>query len=173
MRCSKGGESRTLGGVGDQLDDTLADIRALGGRVTPARRAVLTAILDGGEHHFTAAEVFAAVEHTRPRPDRATVYRTLDLLIELGLLKPLQLDGDATVYHRTDHRHGHLVCTQCGAIVEIPRATLAGVARSLRRDTGVTIDAERVAIAGTCADCAAPAKGTRDRASERPASLGS
>ena len=92
------------------VERTLAEIRAGGGRVTPARRAVLAAILDTGGHHFTAAEIFAAVDDARPRPDRATVYRTLDLLTELGVLTPLQLDGDATVYHRADHRHGHLVC---------------------------------------------------------------
>lgn len=140
--------------VNDQLEDTLAEIRSTGGRVTPARRAVLAAILDEGGHHFTAAEIFTAVERSKPRPDRATVYRTLELLTELGLLKPLQLDGDAAVYHRTDHQHGHLVCSECGAIVEIPEKTLTSLARALRRQTGFALDADSAAISGTCASCA-------------------
>jgi Fur family ferric uptake transcriptional regulator len=136
------------------LEATLAEIRAGGGRVTPARRAVLRAVLEGGEHHFTAADIFDAVEGATPRPDRATVYRTLELLTEIGLLTPLQLEGDAAVYHRTDHHHGHLVCVSCGAIVEIPARTLTGLGDTVARQTGFRIDPERVAIPGSCARCA-------------------
>jgi Fur family ferric uptake transcriptional regulator len=137
------------------LESTLAEIRAGGGRVTPARRAVLRAVLEGAEHHFTAADIVDAVEGAAPRPDRATVYRTLDLLTEIGLLTPLQLDGDAAVYHRTDHRHGHLVCVVCGAIVEIPGPTLERLGAAVERQTGFRIDPERVAVPGSCARCAA------------------
>ena len=143
----------------DQLEDTLAEIRANGGRVTPARRAVLGAILNTGEHHFTANEIFAAVEQTKPRPDRATVYRTLELLTELGLLKPLQLEGDAAVYHRTDRQHGHLSCSSCGAILEIPATALTDLARTLGQQTGFAINTDRVAISGTCERCARSSQG--------------
>jgi Fur family ferric uptake transcriptional regulator len=136
------------------IESTLDEIRAHGGRVTPARRAVLSSILDAGEHHFTAAEIESAVERSSPQPDRATVYRTLELLTEIGLLTPLQLDGDATVYHRTDHHHGHLVCSTCGAIVEMPAATLAKNSRTVLRQTGFTIDTGRFALSGACERCA-------------------
>jgi Fur family ferric uptake transcriptional regulator len=136
------------------VERTLAEIRAGGGRITPTRRAVLSAVLDAGGHHFTAAEIIAAVERARPRPDRATVYRTLDLLVELSVLTPLQLDGEATVYHRADRRHGHLVCSHCGVIVEIPEATLGRLADSLEARTHFVVDAGRVAIPGSCAACA-------------------
>src|SRR5689334_13320811 len=136
--------------VPDPVEDTLAEIRAQGGRVTPARRAVLEAILNAGEHHFTAAEIFDAVESTDPRPDRATVYRTLDLLTELGVVTPLQLDSDAVVYHRTDHRHGHLVCDVCGDIVELPRNALSALARKVLHERGFVIDSDRVTITGRC-----------------------
>jgi Fur family transcriptional regulator, ferric uptake regulator len=144
-----------------RVDAALAEIREHGGRITAARRAVLAAILDAGEHHFTAAEVFAAVERTSPRPDRATVYRTLELLTEIGLLKPLQLDGDATVYHRTDHDHGHLVCERCGRITEIRAASLSNLAGTLTRETGFVIDVHGVAMSGTCGRCSEAAPATR------------
>jgi Fe2+ or Zn2+ uptake regulation protein len=140
--------------VSDRLEETLAEIRAQGGRVTPARRAVLEAILGAGEHHFTAAEIFDAVEAAQPRPDRATVYRTLDLLTELGVLTPLQLDSDAVVYHRTDHRHGHLVCDACGDVIELPRRAVAALARKVLHDRGFVVDPDRVAVPGLCARCA-------------------
>ena len=123
--------------------------------MTPARRAVLRAVLEGSEHHFTAADIFDAVEGADPRPDRATVYRTLELLTEIGLLTPLQLDGDAAVYHRTDQRHGHLVCVVCGTIAEISGRTLTSLGVAMERETGFQIDPNRVAISGCCAHCAA------------------
>ncbi len=151
-----------------RVDVALAEIREHGGRITAPRRAVLAAILDAGEHHFTAADVFTAVDRTSPRPDRATVYRTLELLTEIGVLKPLQLDGDATVYHRTDHDHGHLMCQQCGGITEIGAATLSDLAATLMRETGFVIDLDGVAVSGTCGRCseAAPVAGVEgcDRA---------
>ena len=135
------------------VERALAEIRAGGERITPARRAVLSAILDAGAHHFTAAEIMSADEHAEPRPDRATVYRTFDLLVEVGVLTPLQLDGEATVYHRTDHRHGHLLCTRCGGIVEIPEGTLRTLADTVAARTGFVVDADRVAISGSCGPC--------------------
>jgi Fur family ferric uptake transcriptional regulator len=138
-----------------RLENTLAEIRAHGGRITPARRAVLAAILDAGQHHFTAADVLAAVEQAEPPPDRATVYRTLELLTEIGLLKPLQLNGEAIVYHRTDHRHGHVLCGVCGAITEVSEQALIDFASTLQRQTHFTIDVDRVAVSGTCERCAA------------------
>ena len=136
------------------VERTLAEIRAGGGRITPTRRAVLSAILDAGGHHFTAAEILAAVDRAQPRPDRATVYRTLELLVELSVLTPLQLDGEATVYHRTDHRHGHLMCARCGHIGEIPEPTLHFIAEIIEAGTGFVVDGERVAIPGSCPKCA-------------------
>jgi Fur family ferric uptake transcriptional regulator len=136
------------------IERTIAEIRSNGGRVTPARRAVLGVVFDAAEHHFTAAEIMAAVEQAEPRPDRATVYRTLELLTAIGLLKPLQLDGDALVYHRTDLRHGHLVCRACGQVAEVPDRILTELAQVLERDCAFTIDAATVAISGACRVCA-------------------
>src|SRR3954454_23941974 len=101
----------------ERLAETLAEIRSSGGRVTPARESVLRAVLEADHHHFTAADIFDAVDDGPARPDRATVYRTLDLLTELGVLTPLQLDAGAIVYPRADHTHAHLICEGCGAVV--------------------------------------------------------
>lgn len=143
-----------MAGAAPSLEAALAEIRKGGGRVTPARRAVLGAVLEGTEHHFTAADIHDAVAGAAPRPDRATVYRTLELLTDIGVLTPLQLDGDAAVYHRTDHHHGHLVCVACGAIVEIPGHDLRNLGDTMERQTGFRIDPERVAVPGTCGRCA-------------------
>jgi Fur family ferric uptake transcriptional regulator len=155
-----------------RLESTLDEIRAHGGRVTPARRAVLAAILDAGEHHFTAADVLAAVDKTHPQPDRATVYRTLELLTAIGILKPLQLNGEAIVFHRTDHRHGHVVCRVCGVITEVPEPALTDFARTLRDQTHFTIDADCVAVSGTCERCTDTARSTATSTAERTTRTG-
>jgi Fur family ferric uptake transcriptional regulator len=138
----------------DRLAQILDEIRHTGGRVTPAREAVLRAVLEADEHHFTAAEIFDTVEDSPARPDRATVYRTLDLLTELGILTPLQLDAPAVVYHRSDHSHAHLICDRCGTVVELDRTTLDAVDRAVKRRTGFNIARPRVAISGLCERCA-------------------
>jgi Fur family ferric uptake transcriptional regulator len=143
-----------VGRAAPSLDAVLAEIRAGGGRVTPARRAVLHAVLEGTEHHFTAADIFVAVDGVVPRPDRATVYRTLELITAIGVLTRLPIDGDAAVYHRTDRHHGHLVCGSCGTIVEIPGTTLERLEDTMARDTRFRIDRGRVAIPGWCECCA-------------------
>ncbi len=143
--------------MAEVVEEALAAIRDTGGRVTPVRRTVLEAVFAGDQHHFTAAEIVAAVAHARPRPDRATIYRTLDLLADLGYLTPLQLDGDATVFHRADHRHGHLVCDRCGTVIELPMAMLATIRRNVDARLGFAIDTHRVTIPGVCATCQAAA----------------
>jgi Fur family ferric uptake transcriptional regulator len=138
----------------DRLAQILDEIRHTGGRVTPAREAVLRAVLEADEHHFTAADIFDTVEDSPARPDRATVYRTLDLLTDLGILTPLQLDAAAVVYHRSDHSHAHLICDRCGAVVELDRPTLDAVDRTIRRRTGFSIARPHVAMTGLCDRCA-------------------
>jgi Fur family transcriptional regulator, ferric uptake regulator len=141
----------------ERLDDVLGVIRASGGRVTSTRQVVLRAVLDAGEHHFTAADISDAVVDAVPKPDRATVYRTLELLVELGIVTVLQYDGGAAIYHRADPPHGHLVCDHCGSVVELPAAALDAVVAAIREHAEFTIDPARVAISGTCATCEAHA----------------
>jgi Fe2+ or Zn2+ uptake regulation protein len=64
------------------------------------------------------------------------------------------LDGEATVYHRADHHHGHVVCDRCGAVIEVPPGVLRKVASTIERETGFRIERDRVAFGGRCADCA-------------------
>jgi len=137
----------------DRREVALEAIRAAGGRVTAPRLAVLDAVLDVGGHHFTAADIFATVGKAKQSTDLATVYRTLELLTEIGLLDQLQLDGGAAVYHRADHPHGHLICSECGAVVELPATLLSDLGRRVRQRTGFAIDAARVGVSGLCADC--------------------
>lgn len=135
--------------VGDRL-------RAHGERMTAPRRAVLTALARSGGH-VLAAEVVTAVAEVDPTVHRASVYRTLDALSELGVVQHLHLGHGGTAYHlaRGGHTHLHAQCRVCGAVLDLPAELLDDVAQVLASRDGFTLDPGHVALSGTCARCAA------------------
>ncbi|WP_235929600.1 Fur family transcriptional regulator [Cellulomonas citrea] len=134
--------------VGDRL-------RAHGERMTTPRRAVLTALARSGGH-VLAAEVVTAVAEVDPTVHRASVYRTLEALSELGVVQHLHLGHGGTAYHlaRGGHTHLHAQCRVCGAVLDLPAELLDDVARVLESRDGFTLDPGHVALSGTCARCA-------------------
>lgn len=129
-------------------------LRAGGGRVTAPRRAVVQAMVDHPDHHLTAAEILAAVRRADPDFYESTVYRTLDRLVELGVVERVQLGAGGAVFHLPHEPHHHLVCDACGAVAEVPASSLDRVAAQLSREHGFEL-ARSLSIAGFCAACAA------------------
>lgn len=142
-----------------RFTEITALLRDSGGRVTAARRAVVRAVLDADHHHVTAAAVTAAVREKDPEFQESSVYRTLDRLVELGVLDHVHVGHGAAVYHLADeaHRHHHLVCDRCGTVIEVSPTLLDGVARRVARDHGFALDAGHFALSGICASCRAAA----------------
>ena len=86
----------------------------------------------------------------------STVYRTLDLLEELGLVTHAHLGHGAPTYHvATDADHVHLVCRTCGTVTEVAPDVVAGVVERLAAERGFRVDVGHFAIFGQCAACAA------------------
>ena len=140
--------------MGDQrLDRILDELRADGGRVTVARRALVEALLDGGSH-LTAEDLAARVQVAQPDVHRSTVYRTLDALERLGLVVHTHLGHGGGVYHLADEHHQHLVCEECGAVVEVPDDVFTPLARTVRRRYGFTLEPGHFALVGRCRACA-------------------
>jgi Fur family transcriptional regulator, ferric uptake regulator len=132
----------------------LALVRNRGGRVTTTRRAIIASLLDAPDHHVTAQALAERVQVAHPDIHASTVYRTLDTLAELGVVEHTHLGHGATVYHLTDERHHHLVCEQCGAVVEVPLDVFDPLVTELRADYGFEVHPEHVALVGRCRDCA-------------------
>jgi Fe2+ or Zn2+ uptake regulation protein len=146
---------------GQRLDGILDRIREQGGRVTTARRAIVTALV-GAEGHVTAEELTAAVQHAHPDVHLTTIYRCLDTLEQLGVVDHVHLGHGRAVYHLTDDPHHHLVCDRCGAVVEVPDAAFDDLGRDLQRDYGFAIRPHHFAVLGRCRACqgaGAPAAG--------------
>jgi Fur family ferric uptake transcriptional regulator len=122
-------------------------------RMTPQRQLVLDAVRDLG--HATPEQVCAQVQRAAPAVNITTVYRTLDLLERLGLVRHTHLGHGAPNYSAHEHEHVHLVCHDCGNVTEVPTALMAGLAERLDDGLGFELDVAHVALSGLCRDCRA------------------
>ncbi|MGI5126995.1 Fur family transcriptional regulator [Pseudonocardia sp. CA-107938] len=120
--------------------------------MTPQRQLVLDAVRDLG--HATPEQICAQVQQSAP-VNITTIYRTLDLLERLGLVRHTHLGHGAPTYSEQEHQHVHLVCHACGEVSEVPTELLAGLAEQLRSASGFELDATHVALSGTCRGCGA------------------
>lgn len=129
------------------------ELRARGYRATPQRQVVLEAVRSLG--HSTPEEIAAYVQRELPSVNLTTVYRSLDLLEELGLVTHTHLGHGAPTYHPADASdHLHLVCRGCGGIQQVDNTVIEPVVGSLRRSNGFEVDVAHVAVHGLCASCA-------------------
>ncbi|WP_340559252.1 Fur family transcriptional regulator [Streptomyces sp. GSL17-111] len=132
--------------------DWQTDLRKRGYRLTPQRQLVLEAV-DALEH-ATPDDILAEVRRTAHGVNISTVYRTLELLEELGLVSHAHLGHGAPTYHLADrHHHMHLVCRDCTAVIEVDVAMAAGFTDELRRRFGFDTDMKHFAIFGRCEQC--------------------
>ncbi len=127
--------------------DLAAELRARGLRVTAQREKVLGAVR--ALRHATPEQVSETVDGV----DVATVYRTLELLEELGLVKHTHLGHGAPSYRPADDEHVHLVCHSCGAVTDADADLADGLARRLRTERGFVLDRAHFTVFGRCAAC--------------------
>ncbi len=134
-------------------DETAAELRARGERLTPQRLLVLDA-LRAGHGHLTAEAVHARVRSTYPYVNLATIYRTLNWLKEQGLISETDLGGGQVEYeYIAERRHHHLVCLHCGQIEEFGDDVVAPLAATLRERWGFAPRLDHLAVFGACRHC--------------------
>jgi len=127
-------------------------LRAQGYRLTPQRQLILEAVTTLG--HATPDEILAHVRRTADGVNISTIYRTLELLEELGLVTHTHLGHGAPTYHpATAGDHLHLVCRDCGLVVETNIDLAAGLVEQLEATHGFETDVRHFAIFGRCEDC--------------------
>jgi len=124
-----------------------------GYRLTPQRIMVVDA-LHSVETHISAEEIFAKLKAKYPYANISTIYRTLDLLKDLGLADEIEIGDGIARYHSKEHsNHHHLVCNKCGKIIELSEAHLQPLATSLLKDHKFKADMRHLAIFGQCSNC--------------------
>lgn len=129
-------------------------LRERGFSLTPQRRAILRHLADRGGH-WTAAEVLESLTGEFPLASRATVYSTLALLRDLGVLAdvPAPGPGGEARYDANPTPHQHFVCRRCGALRDVPTEWFP-VAVPEGAELGFTVERYRIVAEGVCADCA-------------------
>jgi Fe2+ or Zn2+ uptake regulation protein len=100
------------------VDHLCAQLRARGRRVTPQRRAIIQVLVDN-HVHLTADQVFTRVRGAMPDISRATVYNALHELVEIGMVRELDLGLRERHYDVTTADHAHLVCLGCGRVDDV------------------------------------------------------
>ena|SRR5438034_5709011 len=138
-------------------------LRERGLRMTPQRQLILEAV-QAMQGHISVEAVHARVAARFPQVNISTVYRTLELLQDLGLVTHTHFDDGVAQYHRADEGlHQHLVCRGCGSEQELDLEVLRPLGKELRRRYGFEADLAHFALVGMCRRCAAPTVPRRGR----------
>ncbi len=122
-------------------------------KLTRPRLAILQVI---SEHpgHLSAIEIWKAARALYQPLGRATAFRTINQLVELGLLRPIYLGGGQLRYMLVQGgHHHHIVCTQCGTVIELPHCPLVPPADEIAAASGFEITGHLVEFFGVCHDC--------------------
>jgi Fur family ferric uptake transcriptional regulator len=124
-----------------------------GYRLTPQRLMIVSAI-EESDSHISAEEIHARIVARYPNVNISTVYRTLELLKRLGLVTETDLGEGRVRYHPAEKgHHHHLVCQECGAIIDLDESLLAPLKSALLREYKFSADLTHLAILGRCVNC--------------------
>ncbi|MFO0773178.1 MAG: transcriptional repressor [Nitrospiraceae bacterium] len=135
-------------------DETARSLRASGKKLTKARKAIL-AILEHSPLPITAAEVHARLTAAKQPADLVTVYRTLAMLQELGLVAPVGFHEGQLRYEALDGRehHHHIQCRGCGKIADLMLCPLKKLTALVERQTRFVVDSHALEFFGWCPQC--------------------
>jgi Fe2+ or Zn2+ uptake regulation protein len=129
-----------------------SQLRARGFRITSQRLAILHAIRHAGTH-LSPREVYRLAKQELPGLTEPTVYRTLEFLAEIGLVRPAHAGNGHMRYEIAGDDHHHVVCRICGGEVEVEHALLETLYRELESTTGYLRIAGHVTFLGVCPRC--------------------
>jgi Fur family transcriptional regulator, ferric uptake regulator len=146
------GATAVMTSPADIIDVVLARIRERGGRATPARRLLLSALIDSSGHQ-TAEDLAEAVQARAPDVHLTTIYRNLDDLERMGVVDRTYVSHGPATYHLACTSHGHLACENCGAITDIPAEAFLSLAETAMAMHGFVISPGHFAVPGRCANC--------------------
>ena len=127
-------------------------LRARGLRMTPQRRAIVTEIM-AADGHISPTAVARRVQERMPGVNPSTIYRTLDLLEEIGVLAHTHLESGPEYHRQAESRHVHLACSRCGAQESLSLAEAERLRRVIGGHHGFEPDLTHFAISGRCARC--------------------
>ena len=131
----------------------IAALRRHGYKLTPQRRAVIQ-VFTSSQDHLTPATIYEKICRVHPNIGLVTIYRTLEILAELGLICEVHAGGNCRSYTiSTPQHHHHLICSNCGIVVDFTGHYLRGLEQSLSKESGFRIDSHLLEFVGLCQAC--------------------
>lgn len=133
------------------------DLKKKGYKLTPQRRSIVDTIIVNEGKHLTAEEIYDEVKKSCPEIGLATVYRTILLLEELGIISRLDLNDGCSryemVHSNETHRHHHLICNICHSVSEVQDDLLDDLEANIQKDYKFKILDHSVKFYGICGEC--------------------
>ena len=133
------------------------DLKKKGYKLTPQRRAILDIIVECEGKHLTAEEIYDEVKKTCPEIGLATVYRTIALLEEIGVVSRLNLNDGCSRYELIhddeNHMHHHLICNRCNAVIEVEDDLLEELEDRISKEYEFKIVDHSLQFFGICKQC--------------------
>ena len=124
-------------------------------RQTKQRSLIWDVLAKASGGHLSVAEVEMRVKASGSPLHRATIYRTLDRLVDDGLLTRTNLGSDRSQYEIAHQHHHHLVCAECGHVEHIPHQTVRRTIQRIEDESGFDLRNARLGLHGRCRDCQA------------------
>lgn len=121
-------------------------------RLTAQREAILDSVFSTTSH-FTAEQLLVWARERDPSVSRATVYRCLPILVEIGLLRVLDFGEDHQIYdpnYAARPEHNHIICEDCGKIFEFENERIEKLEKQVARQMGFTIHSKQLRITASC-----------------------
>lgn len=136
------------------LEHSIEKLRDANYKITVARSTVLQ-VLHESHGHPTSSEIVEQVAALNPNIGRASVFRTLDLLTQLSIVRPTYLDTRALSYVllETDGHHSHIVCTSCHKVIEVDGCLIDDTVETLQSQYNVDLSGHLLELYGTCDAC--------------------
>lgn len=142
-------------------EEVAAIIKEKGLKVTTQRVLVLKTLSEYPDQHLTAEEIYELVKVEYPEIGLATIYRTIQLLLELNLIDRIHLDDGFARYEignlkqedESKHHHHHLICLKCGKVDSFEDDLLEGLEQKILESTGFVVYDHKVKLYGCCKEC--------------------
>ncbi|AOF49301.1 Fur family transcriptional regulator [Tetragenococcus halophilus] len=146
----------------ETLKKTKKQLHESGFKLTPQREATLLVLLENEKDHLSAEEIFFFVKQKNSDIGLATVYRTLDILVDLKIVDKISFDDGVARYdlrkEGAKHFHHHLLCLECGNIEEINEDLLGNVEEIVEKNFHFVVKDHRLTFHGICQNCQNKAK---------------
>ena len=144
--------------MNEKEQDLIEVLKQKGLKVTSQRKLILKVLADAKEEHLTAEEIHELVKKQSKDVGLATVYRTIQLFLELNLIEKLNLDDGLVRYeiskdNKKQHRHHHLICLECGSVLTFEDDLLEPLENKIETTLGFRVIDHEVKLYGCCKDC--------------------